>query len=108
MSDWALAVMSFLVGTTIAGLSGSIMEIVSGRPLGFAEPYVARASISRSLCATLAAGPMMLFNEALQARREHRVGAGALIAAASVAAVWACATGVVVIEVAWRMSRPIG
>ncbi|MGT2468856.1 DUF6949 family protein [Mesorhizobium atlanticum] len=55
------------------------MELLSGRRLAFAEPYVSPVHVLRSLAATACAGPFMLTNEALAARREGRIGTMALL-----------------------------
>lgn len=107
MSGPAMAAFVFLVGLTASGVCGSLMQIATGRTLCFAEPYVSRAWLARSLLATLAAGPMMLANEALLAWRQGRIGWVALLAASIVAGLWAGATGIVVLEIASRMGRPL-
>lgn len=67
MSALAMAAFAFLVGLTVAGLCGSLMQIATGRTVGFIAPYVSHDWLARSLLATLAAGPIMLGNEALLA-----------------------------------------
>ncbi len=64
-----LVLFAFAVGLTACGLAGSAMELVAGRRLAFAEPYVSPAHVLRSLAATACAGPFMLANDALDARR---------------------------------------
>jgi hypothetical protein len=65
MSSVALIVFAFLVGLTVCGLAGSVLEIASGRRLAFVEPYVSPAHVLRSLGVTAVAGPFMLFNDRL-------------------------------------------
>lgn len=108
MDGVALAAFSFLVGVTVAGVMGTLMQIAAGRLLGFIEPFVTNRFVARSLLATLAAGPMMLGNDALVAWRERRVGWPVLLVAVATAILWACATGIVVTEIALRMNRPLG
>lgn len=108
MSGLMLAVFAFLIGITVSGLLGSILEIATGRRLGFVEPFVSPRRVAVSLLVTLAAGPMMLGNDALQARREGRVGHATLVVAAVVVVLWTCAMGIVTAEVASMLSRPIG
>jgi len=76
------------------------MELVSGRRLAFAEPYVSPLHILRSLAATACAGPFMLTNEALAARREGRIGTMALLSCGCTAIAWSLALGVVLIAIA--------
>ncbi|UVK36780.1 hypothetical protein LHFGNBLO_003740 [Mesorhizobium sp. AR10] len=100
MSSLGLTLFAFAVGLTACGLAGSAMELIAGRRLAFVEPYVSPAHIVRSLAATACAGPFMLANDALDARREGRISMLALISCACTAATWALALGVVLIAIA--------
>ncbi len=100
MEPVLLALYAFAVGLTACGLAGSAMELISGRRLAFAEPYVSPAFILRSLAATACAGPFMLANEALAARREGRIGTMALLSCGCTAITWALALGVVLLAIA--------
>jgi hypothetical protein len=100
MNAVVLAVYAFAVGLTACGLAGSAMELISGRRLAFAEPYVSPAHILRSLAATACAGPFMLTNDALAARREGRISTAALLSCGCTAIAWALALGVVLIAIA--------
>jgi len=108
MAGLTVAMFAFVTGVTVAGLSASLMQIVTGRIVGFIEPFVSNRMIARSLLAALAAGPMMLGNDALNARREGRAGWLVLSVACAFAMLWASATGIVVLEVASRMRGPLG
>ncbi|MGB3501158.1 MAG: hypothetical protein WBA44_06010 [Mesorhizobium sp.] len=88
------------VGLACGGLIGSVMEQATGMRLVFAEPFVTRRRISRSLIASAVAGPFMLTNEALRARRNEAIGSGPMMGAIAVALVWALALGVLVLNVA--------
>lgn len=107
MTGLATAAFAFLVGMTVAGLAGSIMQIATGRSPGFVEPYITKAFIARSLLAALVAGPMMLGNDALAAWQARRVAWWTLVVALLLSTLWACLTGVVVMEIAARMTRPL-
>nr|WP_192248272.1 hypothetical protein [Mesorhizobium silamurunense] len=100
MDPMLLPLYAFAVGLTACGLAGSAMEILSGRRLAFAEPYVSPAHIVRSLVATACAGPFMLINDALAARREGRISTPALLSCGCTAVAWALALGVVLITIA--------
>jgi|GEM_PF-856446 len=100
MEPLLLALYAFAVGLTACGLTGSAMELASGRRLAFAEPYVSPAHILRSLAATACAGPFMLANEAMAARRERRIGTMALLSCGCTAVAWALALGVVLLTIA--------
>lgn len=91
---------AFLVGLTLCGLAGSVMELVSGRKLAFAAPYVTPAHVVRSLALTAAAGPFMLVNDALDAYRGQRLPAAGLATCMATGVVWLTALGVVTIAVA--------
>lgn len=108
MGSAGLFLYAFAVGLTACGLAGSAMELVCGRRLAFAEPYVSPAHILRSLAATACAGPFMLTNEALAARREGRISALALLSCGCTALAWALALGVVLIAIASWASGNLG
>lgn len=95
-----LTLFAFLVGLTVCGLAGSMMELVLGRKVAFAEPYVSTSHVLRSLLATACAGPFMLVNDALDARRERRISTLALMSCGCTAVAWALALGVVVLAIA--------
>ena len=100
MSSLALTVFAFVVGLTACGLAGSMMELVSGRKVAFTEPYVSPSHLLRSLLATACAGPFMLVNDALDARRERRISTLALMSCGCTAIAWALALGVVMLAIA--------
>ena len=100
MTALQLGAFAFLVGLTLCGLAGSIMELVSGRRLAFAAPYVTPAHVVRSLAMTVAAGPFMLVNDALDAHREQRLSTTGLGSCMFTAVIWLMALGVVTITVA--------
>lgn len=100
MGAMQLAAFAFLAGVTVCGLAGSAMELVAGRRLTFAEPYMARAHFLRSLAVTLFAGPFMLVNDALAAHRGRCVSTLALLSCMCTALVWTFAMGIVAVGVA--------
>ncbi|WP_430708735.1 DUF6949 family protein [Mesorhizobium vachelliae] len=108
MDPIVLVLYAFAVGVTACGLAGSAMELLSGRRLAFAEPYVSPVHILRSLAATACAGPFMLANEALAARREGRIGTMALLSCGCTAIAWALALGVVLIAIASWATANLG
>lgn len=55
MGSVALIVFAFLVGLTVCGLAGSVMEMASGRRLALVEPYVSPSHVLRSLGVTAVA-----------------------------------------------------
>lgn len=100
MTALQLGAFAFLVGLTLCGLAGSVMELVSGRRLAFAAPYVTPAHVVRSLAMTVAVGPFMLVNDALDAHREERLSTAGLGSCMFTAVIWLMALGVVTITVA--------
>jgi hypothetical protein len=101
---WAFG-FAFIVGLTVCGLAGTIMEIASGTRLRMAEPFVSGRRPGRSLLASMAAGPFMLFNDAVAARREGRIGAGGMTATMATASVWVLSMGILTTELALLVVR---
>ncbi|TIS58273.1 MAG: hypothetical protein E5W82_10075 [Mesorhizobium sp.] len=105
MSPVELVLFAFAVGLTACGLAGSAMELISGRRLAFVEPYVSPAHVLRSLAATACAGPFMLANDALAARRQGRISILMLMSCGCTVIAWALALGVALITIAsWANS----
>ncbi|TIO10528.1 hypothetical protein [Mesorhizobium sp.] len=99
---------AFMFGLTACGLVGSAMELISGRRLAFVEPYVSPAHILRSLVATACAGPLMFANEALDAWRQGRISAPALISCGCTATIWALVLGVALLDIASKAGILLG
>lgn len=108
MGPLELTLFAFVVGLTSCGLAGSAMELVSGRKVAFAEPYVSPSHVLRSLLATACAGPFMLVNDAIDARRERRISMIALMSCGCTAIAWSLALGVVVLAIASWTIRLLG
>ena len=85
---------AFLAGLTACGLVGTTMELACGRRLAFAEPYISHRHVVRSLAAATFAGPFMLVNDALTARRERRISLLGLLSCLCTSMLWALALGV--------------
>lgn len=100
MGPVALTAFALVTGLTVSGLSGSIMELVARRQIGFSEPFVSPRHIARSLASTAFAGPFMLTNDALHAWRSGAISGIALGSCGCTAIVWSGALGVLVIELA--------
>lgn len=91
---------AFLVGLTISGLTASWMELATGKPVSFSS---LRASIRRpaqSMLASVAAGPLMLANDALEAHRSGRISAAFLAVCTLTAIAWAMVLGMAVVGLA--------
>ena len=96
---WLVAFV-FLCGLTLAGLHGTVLEMWSGRRLGFAAPFVSRDHVVRSLVFTAACGPLMLVNEALDAFRNGRIGGAGVAGMALLSGIWLFLSGIVVANIA--------
>ncbi|TJV45186.1 MAG: hypothetical protein E5Y02_05515 [Mesorhizobium sp.] len=108
MTDMEPFLFAFVVGLTVCGVIGSTMELVSGRKVAFAEPYVSPSHVLRSLAATAGAGPFMLINDALDARRQNRISTVALLSCGCTAIAWSLALGIVVLAIASGTIRLLG
>ena len=94
----------FLSGLVFSGLGGTVLEIWGGRRLAFADPFVSRQHMFRSLWMTAMSGPFMLVNEAASALRERRIGVPSLFSCVLLSLTWVFLTGIVVLDVAFFLS----
>ena len=102
MAAFHLVTFAFLTGLTLSGLSGSLMELATGRRLSFTGPFVSPRHVLRSLACTMAAGPLMLVNDALDAWHSDGVSTAMLVSCAASSAAWLLATGIVALDLASR------
>ena len=102
--ELAFALMS---GITLSGLTGTLMELATGKPVSFSEPYLSSRRMVRSFLAAALAGPMMLANDALNARRANTISRGYFAFCAGTSIVWAGALGTAAIGVAARLLVPV-
>lgn len=98
MQHAAMLAYALAVGLTLAGLAGTMIEMATGRRLGFRPPFVTRARVGLSLALAFAVGPFMLANEAIAAYRTGGIRPAALGLWAAVALVWSTAAGVLFLE----------
>jgi len=98
MSSVAWSALAFLAGITVFGLMGTLLELLSGSKLSFAPPFMTRHRPARFVIAPVLAGPMMLFNDALDAFEGGRISDGQFLACAATCLVWTGAMGVVTLE----------
>jgi hypothetical protein len=96
-------VFAFLTGLTACGLVGTVLELACGRRLAFVEPYVATDHVIRSLAAAAFAGPFMLLNDAMAARRAGRISLLGLLSCLCTAMLWALALGVVLLALVFAI-----
>ncbi|MFI0849404.1 DUF6949 family protein [Mesorhizobium sp. IMUNJ 23232] len=100
VAEMAFALMA---GITVSGIVGSLMELATGRALSFSEPYFSSRRILRSIASAACAGPMMLANDAIFARRQGAISTLYLGFCVGTALVWATALGIVAIGLAGRL-----
>lgn len=98
MQHAAMLAYALAVGLTLAGLAGTMIEMATGRRLGFRPPFVTRARVGLSLALAFAVGPFMLANEAIATYRTGGIRPVALALWAVVALVWSTAAGVLFLE----------
>lgn len=100
MGLMGMLALALATGLTIGGVTGSVMEALTKTRLGFVEPFVSSEFVLLSVLATVVTGPFMLTNEALVARKSGSVGAMSFLGLIALAALWATATGILVVELA--------
>jgi len=98
MSAIELLAFALFTGITVCGVAGSLLEMIAEQQLSFSEPFLSRTHVPWTVLATVTAGPMMLANDALNARRSGRISPLLLCSCACTALLWALAMGVVVLE----------
>ena len=108
MQTVALFAYALATGLTLAGLAGTMIELVSGRRLGFRPPLVTSQRFAVSLALTLAAGPFMLGNEALAAWRDKMIDPFVLGLCALAAGIWSLASRILKLQHALAGSSLLG
>lgn len=104
MDALAVGAFGFLAGSTACGIAASFFELAVRRAICFAEPFVSGAHPARSAAVLLLAGPFMLGNDALAARRSGAISQPALALCAAAAAIWLTAFGIVLLALASGLS----
>lgn len=94
---------AYVVGIVIGGIAASILELTVGQRLSFAPPFFSREQVPVFILAILAAGPFMLVNDALMARRQAQIALTTLTGVFATASIWLWALGAVAIGVAVRL-----
>lgn len=94
MDQIATAAFVFLIGITLCGVFGSLLELTVGARLSFAAPFFDRSSRLGFVVAVVVAGPLMLSNDAIEARKAGRLDILSFATCALTALVWTMAIGV--------------
>lgn len=97
MSPIAFVAFAFLVGLVPLGVSASILECATGRPVGFSRPLVSGRAPFRTVLVTGLAGPFMLANDALRAYRGGVISVWTLMPMAAAALCWVLAVGLAMV-----------
>ena len=95
MNGMQLVLFAWLTGLTVTGTVSAMAEAALARPVTFWPPFVSRTRLFRSLVFTAFAGPAMMLNDALDARRGHGLPGAVLAAVVIVVNLWALALGIV-------------
>jgi len=104
MDQIATGALIFLIGVTLCGIAGSLLELIAGFRLSFSAPFFDRLHRTRFALAVVTAGPFMLCNDATEAWREGRIAGLSLAIGALVALVWTMALGVFLIAIVARIT----
>ncbi len=105
MDFWQLYGFAFLTGIVVSGLTASLCELLYDRPASFWQLIKSGSRPIFMWFFVVTAGPYMLLNDVITARRSGLVGPVSIAAAIATAIVWASATGIVVVDLGWRFSR---
>ncbi|WP_133122823.1 DUF6949 family protein [Zhengella mangrovi] len=95
MSSVQLILFAYLTGLTVTGCVAATAEALVSRPVTFLPPFVSTARLLRSMVFTAFAGPAMMLNDAMDARRDAAISRSALAGVFVVVNVWVVALGVV-------------
>ena len=98
---------AFLVGLTISGMTASSMELATGSPVSFSGLRISTRWPARAVLASAAAGPLMLANDALEARRSGRISAAYVGLCTLTALAWATALGTAAVGLAARAAASL-
>lgn len=98
-------VFAFIAGLVVAGIAASILELIADKRLSFAAPFFSTDHIPRFAVAVLVAGPFMLVNDALTARRRGEMAIGGLTGVMGTASIWLWAIGTVAVSAIVRMAE---
>lgn len=95
---------ALMCGITLSGIAGSLLELATGKPPSFSEPYLSSRRLVRSFLAAALAGPVMLANDALAARRSGDISRIYFAFCAGTSLTWAAALGTATIGVATHLA----
>jgi hypothetical protein len=103
MDHIATVAFAFLVGLTLCGIAGSLLELSAGEKLSFAAPFFRRLHWLSFVLAVITAGPFMLLNDAVDARKAGTLTATGLIGCGLTVTIWATAIGIFLSAIAIRV-----
>lgn len=108
MIQIAMFAYALAVGLTLAGIVATLVELTNGRRIGFRPPFITADRFALSLALTVVAGPAMIANEAIAARREGVIEWPVLGICLTIAVAWCTATGILLVDLALALSRLLG
>lgn len=97
MGIFEQVVFAFIAGLVVGGITASVLELIAENRLSFAAPFFSRDHIGRFALAVVVAGPFMLVNDALAARKSGEITLGGLTGIMGTASIWLWAIGTVVV-----------
>ncbi len=103
MSETGLMIFAFVTGLTVTGLASALIELRMRCRVSFSEPVFALHRPMQSMALSVVAGPVMLFNDAMEARSVRRIGTGMMLSCFVTCGFWAFAIGIVSLEMLWRL-----
>lgn len=103
VDDLILLMFAFAIGLTASGLVSSALAAVAKVQAGFHSPFVRRDNVALSLFITAFAGPVMLFNDARNARSSRKISVLVFTGCMLITAIWVLSLGILVTELAWRL-----
>jgi hypothetical protein len=98
MTQGALLLYAYFVGTAFTACAGSFIEWRTNSQARLRTPFVTHEHILRSLALVLAAGPYFLRAELRAAHQASAISAGAALTGLVFSTIWALASGIVLVE----------
>lgn len=95
---------AYVAGLVIGGVIASIMELVCDAEPSFAPPFFSQGRLGLFFLTVAAAGPFMLANDALEARRNGAIALTGLTCLLATASIWALAIGTASIGLAFGIA----
>lgn len=102
VADWVVLTFAFALGLAVSSVAAMALGAPANTRAGFRPPFVNRDHLAMSLLITAFAGPVMLFNDAVEARGDGVIGPLFFVTCLAITGLWALAIGILATELAWR------